>query len=83
MTLFILHHLLAVTLTTGAALAVILAYQAGSIATARRLGVPGSAPCIRLVWAADTPVAVVSNPTQADQVAVWLAAVKEGTVVRV
>ena len=83
MTLFILHHLAAVTLTTGVALAVVLAYQAGSIATARRLGVPGSSPCIRLTWAADIPVAVVTNPTQTDQVARWLAAVKEGTVVRV
>lgn len=82
MTLFILHHLLAVTVTFGVCLLGVFAFQAG-FTYGRRIVVPGAAPTVRLVWAADTPVAVVANPEHSRAVAEWLAAAKEGTVLRV
>lgn len=87
MTLFILHHLLAVLLTGGYLLALLVTLalcRAASLNSRQFTDWPYGAPVIRLDWIADLPVCeIVSDPATAADVAAWLEAVREGTVVRV
>lgn len=87
MTLLILNHLYAITLTLGVSLLAVLSYMLG-VNTGRNLnrrpnraGTTGR--LIELGYIADIPVAYLVDPADAVEVARWLDAIKEGVGVRV
>lgn len=82
--LFILHHLSAYLVVASLLLVAVVAYGVGARQHDNRPNMPRwTSPAILIDWANDIPVAIITDPATAADVAAWLDAVREGAVLRV